>query len=358
MLPRYFLTSCCTLALVATAGAQHMTSSPRGFESTEGNMSFDLIGSSAALRYQQIDATTGAKMMANVAFRRDGLLPTNAAYVARTVDMEMLMGLSSVNQALPHMPANYLSPTVTVLNRKQVSFPDWTAAPATAPATPDLVIPLDVMWNYAGVTGPLTDFLWEVRVYSTSSTASYPMDGDGGIPSNWVNTGTVLGPAGCIATGGSQPASLHTEFYNWKSKFSADFHVQNGLPLAATTLMLAPQDAALSHPLLCTTLHTAPAISAPIGATDPTGHLHFRVDSIPYTPSVIGIPVFAQAASLDVGQPPPALPILLTDGKATSFPIDPPTVPRVVHMYTNSATFHHSSVGVAQGGIVLHTSHP
>ncbi|MEM7201271.1 MAG: hypothetical protein AAF628_13450 [Planctomycetota bacterium] len=345
----------------ATAMAQdHFESAPRGFESTEGGLSIDLLGTEDDLRFQQIDTTVRPQPNLNrMSFRRDGSLPDNSRYTSRVVDMAITMSESELDSMSLQFNNNYLANTVVVMNRKSVSFPSWIFRPSNPPASLDLIVYFDRLFSYPGqeVTGH--DLLWEVRVYNnTRWSRPYPMDGDVTIPENVIGAGFPVGPEGCWRVGGVQPSRLHAHAFNWGDKFSFQFNVWESARMAPVFGFLGARDDALAVPGLCATLHVAPLapnLVFPMGSTDINGYRRFEVDPIQYTPALIGLPIYSQAAAYDPGQPP--FELTITNGNRTVFPADPPTVPQARRIWAYNASASRATSGFQNGGIIAHFNH-
>ena len=111
--------------------------------------------------------------------------------------MTVVMAHTKASADSTNYAANYLHPATTVFGPRDVSAPDWSAKPRSAPPAFDLRVLFDRPWTYNGTD----DLLWEVRVASTVPTpttiTSYPDDlhrlgasarriGDGAAPLSMV----------------------------------------------------------------------------------------------------------------------------------------------------------------------------
>ncbi len=350
-----------TIATPVIAQPDHFTSSPAGYESTEGSLSVDLIGKEALLRFQQIDATNwGSKADRNrIAFRRDGLMPFDPNYVARTLDMELVMGEGDLATATSNFDGNYTAGTKTVvISRKRVSFPDWQAAPALAPQSESnwAILWLDSQWSYLGKQATGTDLVWEVRVWANDQAGkSYPMDADPVVLSVMQGATGSTGNSSCVTTGQTRGMNNHVEFFNHGTKMSSAFDISRAAPNSPATMLLGTTAQSIAIGGLCSTLELIPVTDVFMGNTDGTGFAFLSIDPIAYNTSLIGQSFYSQAVALDNTQPGG---IGLGVGRKTYVPIDPSTNSQCVHLYSLDPNAASASSGVLDGGLILHTNHP
>lgn len=353
-LPAAALAVCLPLA----AQEDHFTSSPQGFEGVEGNLSIDLIGKEPLLRFQQVDAFTyGAKTNRNrVYFRRDGLLPSNPLYGARTVDMEFAFGEGNLGTMSTTFADNYIGSThQVVFNRKLVNFPDWSAAPALPPQPESqaLILFTDVVgWGYAGRTATGTDFVWEVRVWSNDKGGQpYPMDGDTVIPTVVTSSGSAVG-TGCIATGQTSSVSHSNSLSNYGTSFDLSLGVSRCQPFqTAFSLLGATQ--VTTNIGLCQPLQLLPVLTVNMGTTDATGAASIAFTGLAHNPALIGQSIVSQTVAFDTG-----LGLALSQGRVVAVPVDPPSGNQVKYMWALDPDAATATSGLANGGIILHTNHP
>ena len=330
------LATCTPLA----AQIDHFTSSPRGYEVTEGEGAIDLIGRQSRLRFQQIDATNGRKWNINrLSFRRDGDAPDNLQFRSRTLSMAMVFSESDIETASRHFEDNYKTNTATVFDRKTVAFPDWSLAPVSPPASNSVVIYLDRLYSYSGkdVTG--NDLLWEVVVWSNSRAgSSYPMDADPVVLRSSVDYGESIGPGGCIPSSGAANATIYTHVFNWLKAFEIDVNIFQGEPDSPAFALFGFSDGQLRHPALCSTLHVGGEqhLALPLGSTDGGGFIAAEFE-LGYESRLIGRDLYSQAVVLDPGQP-FTIGVTLTDGNVTRFPANPPSASQAVHLWANDPT--------------------
>ena len=349
-------------ALPLSAQADHFTTSPEGFDNSEGNgVSNDLLGTEPLLRYQQIDGTNLRSMTNRVkmAFRRDGWTPDNPAYGPRTIELEVVMSESNLANISTVFANNYTTNTATVVNRKFVNFEDWSLRPVLPPAIESNIIPFDVTWNYAGKTAGSGDLLWEVKVYSnTSAGVNYPFDFDLADPNASFGTkiptrsvATNLG-TGCISTGRTSPYTASVTILNDKTNFTWQASTSNAVPLAPAVMFIDVADLNLSLPGLCEPIHALLA-SYLQGTASATGSTSFTT-TFPHNSWMIGQSVVIQAMSPDA---PKTLGVSMSRGQTVTIPADPnePVLGRVWALNPNASI---ATVGPFPGGIIIYTNHP
>lgn len=352
-------------AIPAAAQEDHFTASPQGFEYVEGNTSIDLIGKEALLKYQQVDAFTfGSKTNRNrMYWRRDGILPTNPAYGSRNVEMEVLIAEANLGSMSTNFASNYIAGTdQVVFNRKSVSFPDWSVAPAVPPAPESgaLVIFTDVVgWGYPGKNTSGTDFLWEVRIYSNDQAgSSYPMDADTAVFNSVTGTGATAVNPSCFGTGfaSGRGASSHLDMVNYGTHFDLHMDVsdievgQSSFMLLGAQLQNVPLTSLLG---LCGDLEVNPLMSINLGATNASGQASADFNNLTYVASLVGLQLHGQGVGMDSVQG-----VVLTRTRTLTVPINPPSGSQVKHMWALDPSAAAASSGIVGGGIILHTNHP
>ena len=351
------------LAVCVPLSAQedHFTSSPQGFEGTEGNMSIDLIGNEALLRYQQVDAFTfGGKTNRNrILWRRDGLTATNPAFGSRNIDMEFSHGEGDLSTMSTNFSGNYSAVAEqVVITRKVINFPDWSAAPAIAPQAESaaMIIFTDVVgWGYPGKATSGTDFVWEVKVWSNDKAGTgYPMDADSVVPTHVTATGgTAVNPT-CFATGfgSGRGANTHVDVSNYGTHFDMHLDVgdievgQNAFVMLGNTLASTPTP-------FCGNLEVVPLLTVPLGPTDPTGYAEVKFTNLTYNAALIGATIHGQGAGFDSVQG-----MVLNRTRSVTVPADPPVGTQVKHMWALDPTAATATSGIQNGGIIMLTNHP
>jgi hypothetical protein len=345
------------LLVAAVVPAQEFTS-PAGLLTTEGGSNHNyILFARPGMRWQQIDSTsvgTAYTDIKQISWRRDAGA-ANSSYVARTIDLSVLMAHSDVKNVSLNYDNNYLAPATTVFTTKTVNLPDWTAAGSgTGPEPWSIAAPFDTKWSYNG-----TDhLLWEVRYSSNSAvpagTASANYGNDFQETTGVFSTstsGSLLG-TGCVATGRTSTMSLTGTFYNHGSKFRFTQAVSNAPSNAAVFDNLDLSDPNLPLPGLCQPVRAAPTIvSLPLGTSSATGSVSaVTFDNIPYSSGLVGVDLFFQALALDTGLP--GIPVALSNGRRYTVPANPslPAVARVYQYPLSSGTLTNS--GPWTGGIV------
>lgn len=363
---RFSLLSAATLAVCVPLAAQadHFTTSPEGYENTEGGSdSRDLLGTEPLLRYQQID-TTNTRSMSNrvkMAFRRDGHLLDNPEYGPRMIDLEVVMAESDLSTISTAFANNYKTNMAVVFSRKMVSFADWTLRPATLPGPIENIILLDQPWSYAGKTATGNDLLWEVRVFGNDHAGKeYPFDFDYIDPNTTFGTpppvrseDTTLGP-GCTVPGQSEEFDLDPAVLNYGNQFELEGEVSAGPIGVPVTTIISGQDANLTVPFLCAPVRALPGIMIPFGPTSGSGFASMPTIQLPYNAAWIGIDLYMQAVAPCMGC---QSGLALTRGVQLAIPEDPPT-PAIGRVWALDPNAPVATYGPTPGGIIIYTNHP
>jgi len=341
------------LAVSAALAAQTQITSPAGLLTTEGSSNHTyMLFAKPEMRWQQIDGTNRQTMIPirNIGWRRDFGAAVNTAYAARTMDnFEIwLANGDTVTCQVTNLDLNYVSAATQVLGPKKISVPDWSQKPASSPDAWSILLPLDKPWLYGGQH----DLLWEVRMTAnTGGGTDYPFDFQSvSVPANTSNSGLVLG-TGCLATGQTVPAALLSTIHNHGTKFRLETSATNLAPSTTAFLNIDAVQQNLMLPSLCATLYALPMIylSYPTSAAGATGTQ--VLDNIPYSAVLVGVDLFTQAWTIDMGQP--GLPIALTNCRKLTVPSDPSRyqVKRFYH-YKNVNQTNLITSGPWTGGIV------
>jgi hypothetical protein len=342
--------------------AQQSFTSPRNMESVEGSGSHGyVLGAASGARWQQVDGTlrgAGFQNVQSIAFRRDGLLATNAAFGARVLQqVSVLMSHATLPAVRKDQSTNYKDTPVLVFTPRDVNAPDWSVRPAAGTAPFDLRLPFDTPWSYNGTD----DLLWEVRIQDVAvaptTVSSYPFDfvpGPGALQQ--TTYGVALGQ-GCLATGQTQNRfTLHASLANEMSRFRLR-HSTNFAPGSAAVVTFVDfSDPNLTVPGLCAVLHALPTVLLDLGIGSTTGAVPSRYVEIPYEPAAIGFSLYLQAVAADAGQG--ALPIAVSQGSRVTVPA-PPSLPGVAHAVSHArpgGVLRYEAV--APGGIVARFEHP
>ncbi len=316
---RYILVASCLTSTLAT-----QTTSPAAVPTVEGNHAVELFPFGIDRRFQQLDATHAGNPMLikSIALRRDGIGPHAAP--ARLVDVEISLGECNLTLPSSRYDYNYLSSgRVVAFSRKTVQLPDWSQA-AGSPAAFDARFVLDQPFSYSGGGGLVIDV-----TATNCRTAPGGVSGVGGMLTDAFSTLPSVAPAtytgvGCTIAGRSAPFLLAMRMENHGSNFPSHSmrmrnEVWNGPANAPILIHFDVQDPALPVPWLCSTVRALPLHRALLANTDSTGHMPQIVINCPYLPTLIGVRLFVQAATVDPGQAPLA-PVVLSNGAAATMP--------------------------------------
>ncbi|MEM7199559.1 MAG: hypothetical protein AAF628_04795 [Planctomycetota bacterium] len=353
-----------TAALTPTLAAQPwLGTSPRGFEFIEGfSVSDNVLASEPTLRYQQIDATNDDPMgpISSIGFRRDGQALANPDAIARMVEVELTMAEGDVWAFSLVFDGNRQANDAVVVNRKMVSFPDWTQVPPSLPAPVDLTIAFDQAWSYSGREVSCRDLIWEMKVFSNSAAGmDYPFDLEyvgppgasfGQTPPPRESMGVELN-TGCQVPGAPGPFRLQETMRNDRTMFEIESIALDGVPGQPVTLFMSTFDAALPLPQLCTTLHALPDVIVPNGIMSPGRVVRTFIRPLPYNKSFIGVDLYLQAITPDASQS--GLPFALSGAQRLTVPADPdrPTAGRI---WGTSTSGFFAAFGPAEGGVIVH----
>lgn len=320
------------LVLTTTAFAQGFTS-PAGYIATEGSSNHDyILFKYDDLRWQQLDQTNMGltpSLVSRVSWRRDGTSAADPTWIARTIDMEVVLSNAVMPGAISEtFDANYSGPPTSVFASRPVNLPDWTAQPASAPAPFNFNLTLDAPWLHTG----LEPFLWELRITNNISASDYGNDFQstpGSTSSS--NSGAAIG-TGCVATGRTAAMSLTGTAKNQFTRFRLAYAVTNAPATTPVWLNVDFVNSNFAIPGLCTNVIAAPTINATIGISDATGAVpSFSLENLPFSQSTVGATLYAQALALDFGLG--ALPIALSNGRSLTFPATPANAAPVTRIY-------------------------
>ncbi len=353
---RYVFAALGITALLPAAPQGPVTASPAGMLYVEGGGdSRDVLGTLAKTRYQQIDSTlvwplTGIR---SLSLRRDGRLGADPAYGARTVDLELILAEGDINNFSRTFANNHVANAVTVLPRKQVQFPDWSAAPGQVPSSALLTLPFAQPFHYSGASVSGRDLVWDVKIYSNSAAGSdYPFDLEQVVPNAIfgqlvpTRSGHVDLGFGCqVATGESH---MDIDIWNFGSKFTLDAHLHTAAN-APVILNLGFFNAGLKPPGFCATIFALPGIALPVGMSNGIGDMDIDIDPIPYNPAIIGMDVYAQCVAPDASQP--GVPLALSSGAKMTIPTDP-RGPAMGRLWSTDPAATRGANGPFAGGIV------
>ena len=305
------------LFMTVALGAQSFVVSPPYATITEGGTSSDIPFTNVA-RYQQItgDLRGTARTLQALALRRDGVLPPNGNYVARTLDLQVLCCNSSYTGASSTFASNYVGAPTVVYTRKLVGLPDFTGYLGPFPAPWQIQLPFDVPFPYAGTS----DLLYELKTFSTTASTAYVVDAVSSRDSAQFGGSTSVG-TGCSTQNGwmnvraafLSSAMTQTITFNWT--------VELGPTNALAGLLVGFTNPNVVVPNLCPNsggnrLYCDGAVASLLGSTDALGRWILPTLTVPYNPAFVGGTLTAQAAAVDLIQQ--GLNVAVSNGIATS----------------------------------------
>lgn len=335
-----------TLCLGSSLLAQQLVSPPHAV-GVEGNGTSSVTFTNATTRTMQSDGNlvnSGLSLLRSISFRRNQ--GAQASATSRTIDVQIDMGYR-VATFTNTFASNYETGTqTTVFTNKNVTLPDWTAAPPT-PADFDLTFKFDKPFINDGKRIPV----WDLTCQNSSSPGSaYNMDWFSAVPT---------------ATKGERPESLGTGCKTANGTFTYTFETEAD----ATTLsvLYAFIGAASNAPCvaliggtdpnlnigLCTNLRSDLTFVLPLGASDATGTFGLKAP-IPWGAALAGLKLISQGICLDATQP--GLPFALSNGVETTTPYvigggGATTLFKVDRLWTSSGTGPTGSVGTTAAPI-------
>lgn len=336
-----------TVSVLATSlAAQTITTAPAGFENTRGTGSV-LYPFSATLtpagsfRYQEVHTSLRGTTLNNIVaanFRRDESATATATAVARTGNIEFVLGTGDVQTFTPDFAANFSGGRSVVFVRKPVNLVSWVGPGNGTLEAWSNRLPFDTPFSYAGTA----DLLWEVSYDSMTPTGTYNSDRSAGGGSLWTSaSGTNIG-TGCTATGRTTPFLLNTTLYHHVGSqlLRLQYWVTNGPSTTPAVMNIDTVNSNLSAPFLCGTLIALPTLSLPIGVTSTTGATPtLNYLSFPYNPSFLSNSLFMQALAPDAGQSQPFLPLVLSQGEDCRWPaVNVPTPASTSYIYNADLT--------------------
>jgi hypothetical protein len=321
-------------ALATALGAQGATVLPYSATYAEANSNNTIPWWSATHRYQQIhnDARGRVMILRGICLRRDGDIGGQSSAIARTVDIEISVGTGDFATATGSFASNYTNTPTKVFNRKNVNLPDFTQN-LGKPAPWSIVFNFDAPWPYLG----MSDLLWDLSVFSTTSSGWYSMDAHSGYQVTTQNGSSQKIGTGCVATGQTTEMGVSSTMQtsSTASTLSYSWAVSSGRANSPVALLLGITNPDLQIPGLCAKLFVTPAITIG-GMTDGTGGFSLPSVTSPHNPSWDGAHLHAQAVCADAGRP--GLPYAASHGLDSVVPGLPPNVCRVWTNDVNSPT--------------------
>jgi hypothetical protein len=308
------------LLLAAAASAQSYVVSPIVYTRQEapGNNYYPWNG---PFRFQQVhtDLVGTPRPITGLAWRRnqDQFLPTGSP--ARTLDMEVLLCDSNAAAWSTTFASNYVGTPRLVFTRKNVNAPDWSPPIEERPAPFDHAIAFDTPAPYLAVN----DLLYELVVYSSSTSATYMADSavfPATVTSMWGTYSSV--GTGCRTPTGTFLVRSQIQHVLASTTISFGWSVSGAPPGSGTVLVgLAPINVPV--PGLCTNLYTLGMLYVPF-TTGNTGSGNTTAASLPFDPSWTSIVLSVQAAAPDPSQT--GLQVAASQGARCEIPAAMPAV--------------------------------
>ena len=331
-------------ALAASITAQTYTVVPVGYALVDGGSGNNVPWNFAAGRYQQIhgDIRGVARLINEIAFRRNGATTTYSTATARTVDIELYMCNSNHWTVSTTFAANYSGTPIKVVNRKMVNLPDFRTHQG-APAPWNIAIPFDTPWMYTGTL----DLLWEYVVYANTATGDYFTDYKSYTLSH--SGAHILSGFGCIATGRTVPMSIAaTQNSNISTNLaSVGWNVSQAPANALSAILVGTANPNLALPILCERLRVDGVFLSFNATASSLGAYSSGLLQLPWNPVFAGLVTHAQGAAYDAGQP--GLSVAVTNGVLTTFAALPPVQP-ISRVYSSgSATAASGTLGHYNG---------
>lgn len=292
----------CT-SLCTSLAAQNSVTSPKGFDSKEGNTIFY---ASTNRRYQSLDNTnTGSVLpIKYLALRRDTGSASTAG--ASTVDATLYMGEADMAVVNTDMDSNFLPGTrKTVFPKAQVNWPDWSSQ-TPSPG------PFDLRFPFAG--GSIFLYLgnnalvWDLTLENGTNTGNR-FDRDFTSPSRATGSSLGSGCSGFSLTSYAQSNGPGGGAYSMR--FGA--FARSGPANQPIALSLALKDANATVPGFCATLHAVPLAVVPLGVSDASGNTSATYLQTKFNSNFNGAQIYSQAFG-------PGAPLALSNGSSVAMP--------------------------------------
>lgn len=342
------LRSSLLLLLTTPLLGQGSVTSPAYYAAFEGNAATSYPFTLQQQRFQQAhgDLRGAARAFRSLSFRRDGVALAPTLGVARTLDMEAWGAHTDLLTFSTTFQSNYAAPAAVILSRRQVSLPDRTPPPDRRPMPWDVTITFDQPYAYDG----LRDFLWEVRVHSSTALPIESYFSDAALPDDNVPaTQNALG-RGCNI---DRQNPLHVmllhggAYLHRGGTLTANWYVQDGpFRAPAAAFLLGARNLDLPIPGLCgARLYPDATVTLPPAApVDNWGRFRTQDVVVPWSVALAGGRLYAQAVASDTNQAP--LPLAASNGLET---VLPPGLPPVLALKWTSA----GNAGASNGLVVL-----
>ena len=284
-----------------------------------------------SFHYQQVHADTKGtiKLITGLAWRRDCIQSFTGVHTPRTLDAELIMGDGNFATTSGTFASNYTNTPVKVFNRKNLNCPDHTVAPEFQPAVWDVTALFDTPYVYLGTQ----DLVYEIVVHSSTSTVGYYCDAY--VPTSLAGGFSSAG-GGCTTSNGVMRLRSNIVSTTTTNAWTASWAVTGGPSSRTTAVMVGFTNPSLTLPGLCSParLYTDNALFTLTGTTTAAGaiaSLPTPALSVPFTQSLVGLILTAQAASIDPTQP--GLGVSASNGNAVQLPPQMPASAQIGRVY-------------------------
>lgn len=298
--------------LAASLPAQSKTS-PLGLDAKEGNTVFYHWGGTTGRQMRVYDNTQlkRPKVLRTLAFRRNGTA-TNAGG-ARKLDVKLVIAELDMTVISTDMDAP-LPGGKTVLDAKQINFPDWSGGTQNPPAAFDFVLKLSaplVLQNRKA-------FAWDLVYKNATVAASAQMDRD--YQRALTATGQLLG-TGC--SGMTHGMRLENNGPGAKSYgMRLRLEAASAPPNAPGWVFVDFKDQNLRLSVVCTAVHALPQIQIPLKA-NASGAVPRTYVSFPHIPVAQGVTFVTQYFAIDAAIRP--IPLRISNGRTATMPTNSTT---------------------------------
>ncbi len=335
-----------------------LTTSPRGWNSSEGNDSGRILGAFSTARYQFLDGELkglGVKLLKQVQYRHDWQYYIPQTGAGRTwSQVKLAIGEGDYAKQSTTWSHNRLSTPTRVFDAS-IAWPDMNGYPSTgtagpAPFHPGLAFPFSTSWSYSGKRDILLEYVFvggklkNGMRWVTATESPYHMDSVRPVIANRGGT-TTYGRTTCTDSGQPSGASctpaVTTYAANTGNRYNTNQHFVYTYSLRTAknapvihALTTTGSTTGVTIPLACNKLFVnlggAPLYFSGIadniiGSYSTSGALGY----FPYTPAAVGIPIWVQAAWADSVNKN----LMLTNAAMTTVPPQPPDPPRRAVQY-------------------------
>ncbi len=295
--------------VVSHAHAQNEFVSPPFAEGVQGDSSSGISFSYKNSRTQQIDGNligAGTRSIRQIGFRRSSSHSLVLA-TARTIELEIRMGLGDLLKFSSRFDGNYKGAASTVFKKKSVKLPDWRSLPAKGEPF-DLVFKFDSPFVYGGSDA----LIWDLLVSKNNASGAYWVDWFTKSPaSTRAAPGKAIGLACKTSTG---TYKLENEFFVQGQTLSFTYAASGATKSTAVVLLPGLSNPDLFVFGLCSKLHSDLALTPfVLGVADGLGSVpRTTVAKLAWKPAFANVRFYVQALSFDASQG--LIPFALSNG--------------------------------------------